>query len=159
MKPTIEDKNAGLKMKYRITHADGSPCDADAEYFVLRLDHHKDCDHHHIRACRKAVVEYAKSVAYHLPQLSIDLMAKYSDLQGLGLPFCEETLGRPELIQWHTELKQKLKVKTEILKHRVENEDATNMGLALSRCDLAGQMLAIETQISMLGQIIRGQRL
>lgn len=52
------------------------PVDKNAEYFVLRLDEGgKDIEH--IKACRIGVHAYADAIAHHLPQLSIDLKAKY----------------------------------------------------------------------------------
>ena len=76
MKPTEEDRNAGLKAKYRISHADGTPCDEGAEYFVLRLDHHEGCDHAHVTACRAAARCYACLVRSHLPTLSKELLER-----------------------------------------------------------------------------------
>jgi len=73
MKPTPEDKRDGLKTKYQIRHADGTPCDPNAQYFVLRLDYHEDCDEIHIDACRMAARMYANDIREHLPALSIDL--------------------------------------------------------------------------------------
>lgn len=73
MKPTPEDRRDGLKRKYAITHADGSPCDPDATYFVLRLDYHRDGDNTHITACRAAAWRYADVIQTHLPALSSDL--------------------------------------------------------------------------------------
>jgi hypothetical protein len=72
-KPTEEDKRDGLKAKYNITHVDGSPCDPNAQYFVLRLDYHNDCDKKHVAACRVAAKIYAKEIVTHLPLLSSDL--------------------------------------------------------------------------------------
>lgn len=73
MKPTEEDKRDGLKPKYAITHADGSPCDPDARYFVLRYDFHNGCDGKHVEACQRALREYAYQIADHLPALSREL--------------------------------------------------------------------------------------
>jgi len=75
MKPTPEDKNDGLKPKYKITHADGTPCDPNAQYFVLRLDFHDGCDEKHIAACRHAALIYADDMTLHLPRLTEDLYA------------------------------------------------------------------------------------
>ena len=74
MKPTPEDKRDGLKPKYTITHADGSPCDPNAKYFVLRLDYHEGMDEYHIACCRVAAEVYARGIADHLPALSADIM-------------------------------------------------------------------------------------
>ena len=60
-------KEGGLKRdKYHITKGDGSPCDPEAEYFVLRVD--KD-PHAFI-----AVMTYANSVHDDNPELSADIM-------------------------------------------------------------------------------------
>jgi hypothetical protein len=75
MKPTDEDKRDGLKPKYQISRADGTPCDPTAQYFVLRLDYHDGCDEKHIDACRVAAMHYAVWVRNHLPQLSADLLS------------------------------------------------------------------------------------
>lgn len=69
-------KNTGIINKYKITKADGSSVDPDAEYFVLRLDD-KGKDPIHVKACRAAVQEYAKQIANHLPILSAELLTKY----------------------------------------------------------------------------------
>jgi hypothetical protein len=74
MKPSPEDKRDGLKSKYQIAHADGTPVDPNAQYFVLRLDYHTDCDDVHVGACRMAARTYADIVADHLPALSKDLL-------------------------------------------------------------------------------------
>jgi len=73
MKPTPEDKRDGLKPKYQITHADGTPCDPAAKYFILRLDYHEGCDRKHVAACRAAARTYAGQIADHLSALSDDL--------------------------------------------------------------------------------------
>ena len=52
------------------------PVDADAEYFVLRLDKNGS-DPKHIEACRKAVIAYAISIETHLPELAKDLIKQY----------------------------------------------------------------------------------
>ena len=75
-KPTPQDKRDGLKPKYHITHADGTPCDPNAAYFVLRLDYHPNCDRNHIDASLKAAETYATTIARHLPELASDLLAK-----------------------------------------------------------------------------------
>ncbi|MFA5430078.1 MAG: hypothetical protein WC329_02845 [Candidatus Omnitrophota bacterium] len=73
MKPTAEDKRDGLKQKYQILHADGTPCDPNAKYFVLRLDFHDDCDTQHIGSCREAALTYVVCISSHLPRLAADL--------------------------------------------------------------------------------------
>lgn len=65
----------GLHQRYRITKADGTPCDPDAMYFVLRLDS-GGSDAAHIRACRSAAKVYAGLVYIdtdHLQQVGLDL--------------------------------------------------------------------------------------
>ncbi len=74
MKPTSEDKQTELKAKYAISHTDGSPCDPNAKYFVLRLDYHEGMDEYHIACCRVAAEVYARGIADHLPALSAALM-------------------------------------------------------------------------------------
>lgn len=73
MKPTPEDRAAGIKHKYNITRADGSPVDPQGKYFVLRLDIHDGCDQTHVLACRAAARTYADHIEHHLPALSADL--------------------------------------------------------------------------------------
>ena len=85
-KPTPEDKHDGLKIKYHVSHADGSPCDVNAEYFILRLDKHPGCDPAHVEACRYGVLEYAKRIKEHLPQLSKDLFALYGSAEAPAEP-------------------------------------------------------------------------
>lgn len=53
------------------------PIDKGSEYFVLRLDDGGK-DPVHIAACRKAVLCYAEEIKYHLPELSKDLIERYS---------------------------------------------------------------------------------
>jgi len=84
MKPTPEDKRDGLKPKYQIAHADGTPCDPNARYFVLRLDYHYECDERHIRACRLAACTYANEIEDHLPELSIDLKVMLGEARTKG---------------------------------------------------------------------------
>jgi hypothetical protein len=78
MIPTKEENPKGLHGKYIITKADGSPVDADSEYFVLRLDNGGG-DPVHIAACRKAALCYADVIESHIPQLAADLRARYSN--------------------------------------------------------------------------------
>lgn len=52
--------------------------DENAEYFVLRLDKNGS-DPLHIDACRKAVLVYADAIKDHLPELSSDLIERYSN--------------------------------------------------------------------------------
>lgn len=66
-------KDGGWKQKYNITKADGSPCDPEAVYFVLRLD----VDPH----ARTAMMTYALSVEADNPKLSVDIWAMLSNTQ------------------------------------------------------------------------------
>ena len=79
MKPTPEDKAAGIKHKYNITRADGSPVDPQGVYFVLRLDYHEGCDQRHIAACRRAARAYAAHATDNLPVLSRELITYLDD--------------------------------------------------------------------------------
>lgn len=55
--PSAADNPTGLHRRYIVTKADGTPCDPDAFYFVLRLDSGGD-DKQHIKACRAAARAY-----------------------------------------------------------------------------------------------------
>lgn len=52
------------------------PLDEGFEGFVLRLD--KGGDPNHVEACRKAVLVYAEEIRDYLPDLSKDLIERYS---------------------------------------------------------------------------------
>lgn len=52
--------------------------DEGSEYFVMRLDD-GGSDPIHIAACRKAVLCYAEAIKDHLPDLSKDLIERYSN--------------------------------------------------------------------------------
>jgi hypothetical protein len=69
----------GLHLKYDITKNNGEPIDTGAEYFVLRFDWGGG-DHKHVEACRRAVLKYADEIKDHLPELSKDLIERYSIL-------------------------------------------------------------------------------
>jgi hypothetical protein len=60
----------GLKLKYRISKADGSPVSEDGEYFVLKLNS-KDINHR--LASADATLAYAKSIGKTNSALAIDL--------------------------------------------------------------------------------------
>ena len=77
MIPTQERNPKGLHLRYLISKVDGTPVDREAEYFVLRLDE-KGNDPLHIAACRKAIMVYAEEIKNHLPELSYDLILRYS---------------------------------------------------------------------------------
>lgn len=55
--PTQAENPTGYHARYNITKADGSPCDPEAVYFVLRIDAGGK-DHHHVNACRSALRAY-----------------------------------------------------------------------------------------------------
>jgi hypothetical protein len=62
-------KKHGLIRKYIVSKSDGTPVDAGAEYFCLRLDDGgKDPKH------------VAAAIADHLPELSKELLTKYEKL-------------------------------------------------------------------------------
>ena len=67
------NKNPKLTGKiYRL-----EPVDKGSEYFVMRLDD-GGSDKKHIEACRKAVLYYADLIKDHIPELSKDLIERYS---------------------------------------------------------------------------------
>jgi len=73
----MDTTKRGLYDRYNVTKKIGYN-DPKAEYFVMRLDEHGD-DAKHINACRKAILVYAEAIAEHIPQLSEDILKKYSD--------------------------------------------------------------------------------
>lgn len=92
--PTQKDNPKGLHQRYYIQKVDGytlsydffgnpihhpsfKDVDPEAEYFVMRLDSGGK-DRKHIAACRKAVLTYAEEIKDHLPELSKDLIERYS---------------------------------------------------------------------------------
>jgi hypothetical protein len=91
MRTQLENPN-GLHQKYliqKIVHTPDSleskvygnewsvlPVDSGFEGFVLRLD--KGGDPKHVEACRKAILIYAEEIKDYLPELSKDLIEKYS---------------------------------------------------------------------------------
>ena len=72
----ITNKRNGLYNKYNLSKSNGNPLDDNSEYFVLRLD--ANGEKHHVDASRKAILTYAKEIEEYLPQLSEDLIKKYS---------------------------------------------------------------------------------
>ena len=76
--PTESENPYGLHRRYKIRKADGSKCDPNAIYFVLRLDSEGD-DFGHISACRAAARAYADFVLSgeeetgHLTEIGEDL--------------------------------------------------------------------------------------
>jgi len=73
--PTKDQNPSGFYAKYEIRKIDGRPVDTHAEYFVLRLD--DEGEPAHVRACRAAIVEYARNMLDHIPQLAQDLLERY----------------------------------------------------------------------------------
>lgn len=80
---TASQNPHGFHARYRITKADGTPCDPDAIYFLLRVDN-GGSDEKHIAACRAALLKYATQViatAPHLNQLGQELMDLLTELE------------------------------------------------------------------------------
>jgi hypothetical protein len=71
----------GLKAKYIITKADGTPC--EGRYFVLKLD---SKDPVHARASQRALLEYSRNVCEfeHLAQLGEDIWKSILDHNKTG---------------------------------------------------------------------------
>ena len=90
----------GLKTKYHITKADGSP--AKGRYFVLKID---SKDGAHAKACRAAVLMYAEMIRDHLPELSENLTsAIWSYRRMRGWELWDAYLGRSDHMQdWEPE--------------------------------------------------------
>lgn len=72
MLPTQEQHPNGLHQRYRVSKADGTPCDPQAMYFVLRIDPHGD-DHGHVVACQRAARTYCENAPPHMRQVAADL--------------------------------------------------------------------------------------
>jgi hypothetical protein len=76
MIPEQSENPNGLHGRYIIQHADGSPTDPNAVYFVLRLDK-KGRDELHTLACRYAARAYSRFVTSgevpHLSQVGVEL--------------------------------------------------------------------------------------
>lgn len=71
--PSQVENPKGFHGRYKVEHADGSPIDPNAVYFVLRIDK-GGSDPVHVRACRKALKTYVvHTEGTHLDQLSIEL--------------------------------------------------------------------------------------
>lgn len=66
------DNPNGLYRKYSITKANGSPCDSNAKYFVLRLDWNGS-DKDHVEACRMAARAYIKNAPERLQKVASEL--------------------------------------------------------------------------------------
>ena len=74
MIPNKDENPEGYHAKYYIRKLYGAT-DADADYFVLRLDDAGEPNH--VAACRKAILTYADAIAPHIPQLAEDLKERY----------------------------------------------------------------------------------
>lgn len=72
MIPTAEENPNGLHARYAVVHADGSPADPRAVYFVLRLDGFGR-DLGHIAACRAAARKYAEEAPPWMKQTADEL--------------------------------------------------------------------------------------
>lgn len=72
--PTPEENPNGLHGRYKVTKADGSPCDPKAIYFVLRIDGNGS-DLEHIAACRLAAMKYVQNAPDHLQQMANELQS------------------------------------------------------------------------------------
>jgi hypothetical protein len=71
-------KTGRYEKKYTVIKADGTACDKEADYFVLRIDE----DPH----ARNALAVYAESLAYDNPLFAYDIVTKlkdYKDVRGL----------------------------------------------------------------------------
>ena len=66
----------GLYGKYFLAKVNGEPVNPNNEYFILKLKGKGDPKH--IEACRKAILVYANEIKDHRPELSKDLIEKYS---------------------------------------------------------------------------------
>jgi len=67
-------KKDGLKNKYHIQKADGSPC--SGRYFVLKID---SDDLVHGSACRQALQTYANAVRGDYGELAFDILDAIDD--------------------------------------------------------------------------------
>lgn len=86
-----QDNPKGLHAKYYIQKIKGlipkgkgtpselilKDVDHGSEYFVMRLDFGGK-DKKHIEACRSAILHYAEQIKDHIPELSKDLIDRYS---------------------------------------------------------------------------------
>ena len=71
---TSQPEKEGLKLKYLLTKADGSPVDLNGDYFIIKLN---SKTRWHREASIKAILAYAESVKNDAPQLAADIIAKY----------------------------------------------------------------------------------
>ena len=68
---------SGLKHKYNLTKADGSPVDPDGIYFVLKLN---SKDPAHREASQRAALVYANRIQETIPELAEDLRNLLGDM-------------------------------------------------------------------------------
>lgn len=73
MLPTQEENPKGLYNKYYIEKVNGELLDDNSEYFLLKLTG----DNEHVKACKKAILTYAKEMKEHEPKLASDLVERY----------------------------------------------------------------------------------
>ncbi len=66
----------GIQKKYIISRLDGTPINPENKYFILKVDGIGDPEH--ILASRKAILEYAKAIEHHIPELAKDIFKTYS---------------------------------------------------------------------------------
>lgn len=67
----------GLKIKYHITKADGTPVDEQGVYFVLKLNSDNNA---HASACIAGARAYAEAIKDTLPRLAEDLLWKCKEI-------------------------------------------------------------------------------
>ena len=85
--PSMQENPDGFHGRYVITHADGSPTDPNAFYFVLRCDP-DGADPAHTAACRNALWAYIHQArrSEHLEKLCDDLRKILEDIEANILP-------------------------------------------------------------------------
>lgn len=69
--------NEGLKSKYIISKADGTPIDPKAKYFVLRYDQHMK-DKGFLKASRLALARFCREIVLTFPALSQELWESFT---------------------------------------------------------------------------------
>ena len=81
-------KNEGLKNKYIISKADGTPVDPKAKYFVLRYDQHMK-NKGFLKASRLALSTFCRHIMPLFPLLSKELWEAFTN------EVIEEHYGKP----------------------------------------------------------------
>lgn len=71
----LSETPKGLYNKYVISRTDGTPIDANDEYFVLKLRGAGDVEH--LEASRAAILAYANVIGLVHPDLAADLNKRY----------------------------------------------------------------------------------